>query len=87
MSLTITQVVPRHLSAVYDGTNGADLVAAIPDAVPVSDDGERLEFSLPNGDRLDASVGQVVVWRQKGNTSAQVLVYERAGFDDLYAPL
>ena len=82
----IINIVPVTRAAVYDGTNGADLVAEFAGTV-VSDDGTTLVFhaeSDPDNPR-EAAVGQVVMWRASGGPSAVLGVTD--GMPPFYAQI
>jgi hypothetical protein len=84
MEVVIGDATPRFRWAVYTGTNGAGIVEGIPGHGLVSDTGEVLLIGAPNGDQVDASVGQVLLWRQKGNSASGLIAYDQAGFTDLF---
>lgn len=84
MSASITAVAPRYLSTVYDGTNGTDVVAAIPGATLAADTGTLLTVSV-NWQSFDLAVSDVIVWRQSGANASSVMAMAPADFADLFA--
>jgi len=84
MAVTIIDVTRRYLSAAYDGTNGADLVAAISPATLVSDTGTVLTFNANQGDQFTANVGDVVIWQQDGSNATGVGVLTAGQYADAF---
>lgn len=90
MSVNIVPVVNVYNSALYDGTNGADVAAAVPGADFVSDNGTELRFDIDwsmgtnNYTMLD---GQTVVWRVNFGDTEIYGIFDQSEFDAKYAPL
>ena len=66
MAATVLAVVPLNRAVQYDGTNSADILAAIPGSSLVSETGQMLTI-LSNGAERFAPVGGYFLFDQFGN--------------------
>lgn len=90
MAAQIVTVVEAYKSTVYDGTNGADVVAAIPGAALVSDDGTELKFSIAwsmGTNHYTVLAAQRILWRVLWGSTEIYGTYDAAEFGERYAAL
>lgn len=86
MAAPVIPVVEAMYSVRYDGTNGADVVAAIPGATLTADSGSSLSFTA-GGDPHILAAGYWFLWRiVYGSLQAQGLL-DNATYEQMYAPL
>lgn len=86
MAVQVISVVEPFKSVRYDGTNGADLVAAIDGASLTSDSGGLLRFKIGMWD-YELPSGQWIVWRSSGGSTEVYGLLDNAAYEQRYTPL
>lgn len=84
MPASVTIVAPRYLSTSYDGTNGADVAAAIPGATVYADTGTLLTLKV-DWMTFDLAVSDVIVWRQSNGSASSVNALTASDYADSFA--
>ena len=86
MPINPSLVVHAYSAVSYDGTNGADIAAAINNASVVSDTGAVLTLNISLLD-WQLAVGDWIVWRNVGGNVDIAGTFTDAHYGEIFAPL
>lgn len=96
MPAPVITVVEAYRSVQYDGGNGSDVVAELPDAKLYTDDGHTLRLGMYAGKNLDGAdvvhthdltAGQWIVWRAAHGAHQVYGVLDDATYRALWTPV